>query len=271
MKLQLPLSLLARDKRRRKGNRKLGGETRFDWQPRHVVAVVSVSLLLGLLGTSLHMLQDPSRFPIRSVELEKQDYRNLDVGEVRGELQQFVGRGFFTVNVDEVRERLQTLPWVDRVSVRRVWPDALQVMVVEQWPLARWGHQALLNRRGEIFVPKAASVPPGLPELDGPEGLQHQVAGMYQGVSRLLQPLDLQVSRLRLDGRRAWSLALGNGVEVELGRSQPFARVERFARVYPGLLAGRSDEFERVDLRYTNGLAVRWKSLSEGGSPQVGG
>lgn len=271
MRIQLPLSLFGLDKRRKKTNRKLGEARRFNWQPRHVVGVISVSLLVGVVAASLQMLQDPARFPIRNVALEKGDYRHLDVAEVEGLLQDFVGQGFFTVKVNEVRSRLQALPWVDLVSVRRVWPDTLQVMVVEQWPLARWGRQALINRRGEVFAPKAASVPAGLPELNGPDGLQHEVAGMYQGLSRVLVPLDMQVAKLSLDGRRAWSMLLGNGVEMELGRTEPYARVERFARVYPGLLAGRSQEYEGIDLRYTNGFAVRWKMLSEGGTPQVGG
>lgn len=258
-------------KRRHKGNRRVADRPRWNVRGRHLMAAVSLALLLAMLGGGLHALRDPARFPIRSVYLEKTGFRHLDVRDVQSRLQTFIGQGFFTVNVDEVRARLQGLPWVDRVSVRRVWPDVLQVMVVEQWPLARWGRNALLNRRGEVFTPASASLPEGLPELEGPPGQQHQVAGMYQGISRLMRPLRLGVARLRLDDRRAWSLWLENGVAMELGRHQPFARVERFARIYPRLLASRGDAFERVDLRYTNGFAVHWKALSEEGSPHAGG
>ena len=38
-------------------------------------------------------------------------------GEIRG--------NFFTVDVERVHRAARDLPWIDRVSVRRVWPQTL--------------------------------------------------------------------------------------------------------------------------------------------------
>jgi cell division protein FtsQ len=61
-------------------------------------------------------------------------------------------------------------------------------------------------------------------------------------------------------------LALANGSEVEIGRERTSERLQRFVDVLPRLMAGHSGGFERADLRYANGFAIRW---SDGEAPAV--
>ena len=65
---------------------------------------------------------------------------------------------------------------------------------------------------------------------------------------------------LSLEERGAWTLTLTNGIEVVLGRDQVEERFERFIAVYENRLAARVDEVSRIDARYSNGVAVQWKS-----------
>ena len=76
-----------------------------------------------------------------------------------------------------------------------------------------------------------------------------------------LQPLQLGVEALELDPRRAWRVKLDNGLTVDVGRNHPANRIARFVRVYPSILAGGNGRVESVDLRYSNGFAVRWQQL----------
>src|SRR5882762_978967 len=46
---------------------------------------------------------------------------------------------------------IETLPWVDAVSVHRAWPRGLNVRVIEQTASARWCERGLRNTRGELF------------------------------------------------------------------------------------------------------------------------
>ena len=76
--------------------------------------------------------------------------------------------GFFNLDVDAVRIALLAEPWVNDVTVKRIWPDSIHVTVIEQLPAARWKEKGLLNTAGQYFEPDAASIPSNLPLLSGP-------------------------------------------------------------------------------------------------------
>src|SRR5690606_41651933 len=52
--------------------------------------------------------------------------------------------------------------------------------------------------------------------------------------------------------------ARDNGTEVLGGRDEARARLQRFVRVLPQLLAAQARPLDRADLRYTNGFTLAW-------------
>jgi len=89
------------------------------------------------------------------------------------------GGGLASVDLVQVRERIEQIDWVDRAVVQRRWPDALRVLVTEQVAAAQWNDAGLLNTRGELFLRNARYVPPELPLLEGPEAATGAVAQLY--------------------------------------------------------------------------------------------
>ena len=65
--------------------------------------------------------------------------------------------------------------------------------------------------------------------------------------------------RLQLNERRAWKFELENGLSIVLGRKDFESRVERFVNVVINNLGEKSSQAREIDMRYTNGFAVRWK------------
>lgn len=219
------------------------------------------ALLILVLGSAISWgvtwLRNPHNMPLRSVQIEG-EFRKLSTTELQTAVASVMRGGFFTVNVDAVRRAAEALPWVASATVRRVWPDTLQLTVVEQRAAARWGETGLVNMTGQLFVPDAASIPANLPRLKGPEELRWRVMETYIAVTAALAPIGRRVAELQVDKRRAWLLRLDNDVELRLGKATTLARVERFVRVYPTVFAVRETELKTVDLRYSNGFAVRW-------------
>jgi len=65
---------------------------------------------------------------------------------------------------------------------------------------------------------------------------------------------------LRLDARGALELQLDNGVVVRFGRKQVDERLARFVAVALRLIAQRATDIAYLDMRYTNGFAIGWRS-----------
>lgn len=222
-------------------------------------ALFVLALTLAILAAwGIAVLRDPNTLPLKTVRIEGA-FTHVSQQELQQAVTGAVNGGFLTVNVAAIRAAAKRLPWVRDATVRRVWPDTLRVNVVEQAPVANWGEQGLVNADGEIFTPPAASFPPNLPELRGPQETAPAVLAQYRAMSKTLAPLGLRIARLELDERRAWRATLDNGMELMLGRADAYARLLRFAQVYHGLLAAQAPRVARVDLRYSNGLAVRFK------------
>lgn len=183
--------------------------------------------------------------------------------EVQARIDPFVTESFFNVDLDGLRVSLESMPWIARAEVRRVWPDTIMISLEEQMPIARWGSAALLNNRGEAFAPNAGGYE-HLPWLNGPERAREQVMHQYQLLSQMLRPLGFSIAGLEMRERGSWFLvtapdAQGNSIEMLLGRDHQLEKIRRLGVVFEKALKPQVDNIARIDLRYANGLAVAWR------------
>ena len=223
------------------------------------VMVIAVFVGGGLYW-SVVTLTDPKLLPLKVVRTDGK-FRYMQRQDLEQAVANLTRGGFLTVDVAAIRDRARSLPWVDRVSVRRVWPDSLQLWVEEHVPLSRWGEKAMLNARGEVFRPKAGAIPSGFPLLSGPDGSEKELSKYYLAIKVRLGPLGLSIEEITMDERRAWSMKLNNGAVIRLGSKDLEDRLARFYGIYP-LLQADKRQLQEVDLRYTNGFAVTWKSIA---------
>lgn len=213
---------------------------------------------LGGMAGALLWLASPHSLPVQNVRIDALSELHSQT-LLAQELEMIEGRPLLWLELDSLRDKLEALPWVNRVRLRRVWPDQLLVQVFEHVPVARWGNEALLSEQAKVFRPPPETLPEALPRLSGPERYATDVLEGYRTMSRLLNETGQDIAALRLDERLAWSLRLESGLAIELGREQPVLRLQRLMRVFAQQLAAYGDQMERVDLRYVNGFAVSWK------------
>lgn len=232
-----------------------------EWLKPTLAVLTLVCSVIGL-ALMLNWMQDTAQWPVRTVRVEGQ-LLQLDKAALQQEVMPLAENGFFNLDVSRIQQRVKQMAWVDQVSVRRVWPDQLTVRVLEQKPVARWGDKGFLNARAQLFEPGQPANLSGLPQLQGPQGYEERVLGMYLRLLEMVHPLRLGIDKLRLDARRTWQVQLSNGLTVEVGRTDPEGRIARFVRVYPAILATGNGQVVAVDLRYSNGFTVRWQQTEE--------
>ena len=219
--------------------------------------LAGLALLAGCFG-ALYWLLLPERFPVTRVAV-KGNLHKTTRAQIEASLPR-TATNFFVADIAEARGAVERLPWVRRVGVRRVWPDALEVSVEEHVALARWGDDRLVNIQGETFSAKSTEA---LPAFIAPGGTAAEVTRRYRRFSEIIAPLGTGVERVVLTPRHAWQLRLGNGLHLMLGRDADAAevRLTEFIKAYPSTVARVGRKHEYVDLRYPNGFAVRLPEL----------
>jgi len=216
-----------------------------------------VAGVLIFYGALLVIIQLPV-FALREVEVTGRIVRTTR-DQVHAIMADQLKGNFFTLDLDATRTAFQKLPWVRRATLRRRWPDRLEVELEEHVALARWRDSALVNTHGEVFEAATGEV---LPMFVAPEGTALEVAQRYDAFRTLLQPLRKRPVLVFLSARRAWELRLNDGQVLELGRSQMEERLQRFVTAYARTLSQMPNQPYRIDLRYANGFAVRATSLA---------
>ncbi|MGC2164952.1 MAG: cell division protein FtsQ/DivIB [Gallionella sp.] len=244
------------------------------------ILMLILDAVLLLFGAAYYAIHMPDSVPLRKVTLSVAP-RQVDADLVRQVIHAAARGNLITVDIEGLRQSLQQVPWVRSVSIRREFPDRLEVQLEEHQLLASWNRKEWVNLQGEVFALEMETIsPPGksivraparseledLPLLSGPEGTSEEVAQLYETFSVNLAALNLRISQLVLSPRYAWQMRLDNGMVVELGRENVRQRLRRFVELYPYGLASRStaangekpqDKIAYVDLRYRNGFAVR--------------
>ena len=224
-----------------------------------LVALPVVAVVNGGIGAE--------RWPLTRLRVQG-ELQRVDPAQLRQTVLPYAKRGFFAVRLQDAQDAVEKLPWVERAEVRKRWPDVMEVSIVEHRPFARWGADRLLSEHGKLFpVPPDLAVEK-LPQLDGPDSQAQEGVALYNESKQLFAPLGLDVRRLAMDRRGSWSLVLGNGVEVVIGRADARPRLGRFARLLPQLLNRNAQPLQRADLRYTNGFALSWGAAASAASPQ---
>lgn len=230
--------------------------------PSHLFARSVKVIVLGVIVLSalfaLNQIKPSDYFPIKTVRVY--GIHHADQSEIQTILTPLVSSGFFTINVEYIRDRLVLMPWVSDIFVRRGWPDLVEITVIEKKPAARWNNERLLSDAGELFAPKEESYPSGLPVFVGPEGSQMSMLDYYRQINRILSPLHVKISCLEMTPFATWKVALDNGISLQVGHKDILTRLDHFVKVYPKIVGEHADDVEYIDLRYPNGLAVRWKS-----------
>lgn len=219
-------------------------------------------VLLG--GVSLwiwwYYLANPAFFPLQVVRIQG-EFRYLDPGRIEPVLDEhLVNSGFFNLDLPQLQALCLALPWVAEAHVRRVWPNAVHITLVEQVPLARWGDAnpvAWINADGELFQP-TQTVALDLPVLVGPEDQAAELVALLQQIRTSLSGSGLDLRRLQRHPPGSWTVQLHPELTILLSQHQPLQRWRDFIQIYPQL----PKPARRIDLRYRQGFAVLFKDAA---------
>ncbi len=168
-----------------------------------------------------------------------------------------------TFDADGARERIEALPWVSQATVRKLYPDTIEIAVTERTPYAIWQHDnvvSLIDRDGKVIINDVGERYSRLPFVvgDGAEMRAAEYAELVGGVPELQSRIHAGV----LISNRRWNVVLNSGVELLLPEKDPGAALVAVAALDSenNLL---SRDIAAVDLRAADKLVVRLSETGE--------
>jgi cell division protein FtsQ len=210
---------------------------------------------------SYHFAHNNKYFPIRNVNVYGAQHVNHQ--DLQSLLTPLLAQNFFAIDMELVQDRLLQFSWVENVAIKRIWPDQITIQITEHQPIALWHDGSLLSVNGNLFNPGEFKGPADLPQFIGPDGEQGTMLQYFNDFSRELNALHVKITRLELASHLRWQLTLDNGIALRLGHKNILTRIQQFVKVYPKIIGDRANDVQYVDLRYPNGMAVRWKDVAE--------
>jgi cell division protein FtsQ len=238
------------------------------------IKVAAFATVAGVLVvTSYGYAAHAARFRIQSSDdIEISGVRNASRAQVMEIAGSDIGRNVFFVPLDERRQQLERIPWVQSASVMRLMPNRIAVDISERTPVAKvqiGARISLIDANGVVLGPPAArQTKYSFPVIHGiteSEPLSSRAAVM-KTYNRLIRELDAdpaaqysrQLSEVDLSDPEDVKVTAddaGGTVVIHLGNSDFLGRYRLFAE-HVGEWRRQSGSVQSVDLRYEGQVIV---------------
>ena len=185
--------------------------------------------------------------------------KRVSIKSIDSHTNNLLNKGFLSFSASEVKKKIELLDWVQSVEIVRVWPNKIDIRIIEESLLGIWNDDLILNSSGKLYVVDQRSIPRNIPRLNGPQGSERDVMNLFMKLDNLLIGRGLYLEALTLDSRGSWSFIIKPKIEIKLGKTEINQKLERFFLALDQSLLAKINKVSYIDLRYSEGLAVVWK------------
>ncbi len=213
-----------------------------------------ISLLIIVLFLCFFALNRPIELINVSGDLKRVSIKSID-----NHTNNLLNKGFLSFNAFEAKEKIESLDWVESAEIIRIWPNKIDIRIIEESLLGIWNDDLILNSSGELYVVDQRSIPENIPRLNGPKGSERDVMNLFIQINNLLTGRGLYLETLTLDVRGSWSFTIKPKIEIKLGKTEVNQKLDRLFLALDQSLLAKINKVSYIDLRYSEGLAVVWK------------
>jgi len=203
-------------------------------------------------------------WPVKNVLLASK-VKHINEAEIVRMLSVENSAGMLSIDLAKLHAKLLSNPWIKTVTIRKQWPDTLSFDLQEFEPIARINDMLLLESGAQVndtgisananllkMVIDKSRLGASLDLLR----LVHQVAD----IKSKLELHHLELQSFEIDEINNWFIHLNERFGINLGRQKQPQRIERFFTVFAAI--ENKLQLEHIDLRYRNGLSVKYKQKS---------
>lgn len=240
--------------------------------PKFILSIVKALAVISLfIGGWFFISLVPNVWPIEKIAIIG-EVEHVDQSQLVEILSAENAMGMLTIDLQNIRQKTLQMPWVKSVQIRKDWPDTLSFMFEEYQPIALI-NDSYLTEKGTL-IKKDAYVynQPVLKLVIDKMQIKEQgdLALLVKSIAEVRDSLashQLIFEKMEISESNSWLITIDNKFVIKAGRKQQLQRIEKFLQVYAAI--ENKNKLESVDLRYSNGLAV--KLLEESSKPMKNG
>jgi cell division protein FtsQ len=194
-------------------------------------------------------------FPIRSVDVA--GVKELTKEEILAASGMAPSGSLLFLDVAAVRANVKALPLVAEATVRKLYPDRVDIKIVEREPFALWQRDGVINVvsvDGTVIDSLRDKRYLKLPHVVG-AGARLRVRE-YAEILDAVPELRSQIRAGTLISERRWTIKMTNGVDVKLPEERPVEALREFERLNREAQILTKDIIA-VDMRIPGRVAVR--------------
>ncbi|HEC00564.1 MAG TPA: FtsQ-type POTRA domain-containing protein [Sphingomonadales bacterium] len=159
-------------------------------------------------------------FAVGEVRITGQKYTSLK--QIRAALALYDGQSIVSLDLAEMLNRVEALPWVKAATITRVMPDVLTVAITEHEAAALWqdgGQFFLVDSRGQVITDQGLETFDKLPQVVGAGANEH--LDSLLAMKAAFPDLFARVQSAIWVGNRRWDFSLDNGIRIKLPEKGP--------------------------------------------------
>ena len=172
-------------------------------------------------------------------------------------LQVSEGDNILAINITEMKDRINKLPWVKSARIERHFPNKISLTLFERTPMARWQTNRMLKLidvHGDVIPIVDLTRFSNLPIIIGKNA--PKIAGQILNTLSNEPHLFRRVKSLTLVSDRRWDVQLDNQINVHLPEKNPGKAWAHLATVEQGHnIFG--DQVQGIDMRLENQLIIK--------------
>jgi len=181
----------------------------------------------------------------------------LHEADVRKALGVYAGDYIFGVDMEGAQARVESLSWVDRAIVRRLWPDRIVVQIIERQPYALWQHEGsvkVVDVSGEVITDADPTKFTQLTLFVG-EQSRFSVSDMKEMIALSPQLSQRDPSFIHVSDVR-WDMVLNDGaLRVKLPENDPANAISQLGSLHMQTQI-LDREISVIDMRLSDRLTI---------------
>lgn len=168
---------------------------------------------------------------------------------------------FLSKSLIFIKNKIKELPLIQKISIRKKWPKKIFVNLVQFVPLAFFNN-FLIDKNANLLNNNYSSIHKiRLPIIIGPEGEEKKHLKKYFFLIKKLKEINIKILILLIKDNKSLKILTQDNILLKLGYKHHNIRLNNLINVYPLLLKDMNKNKKKIkyiDLRYINGLAVKW-------------